>query len=160
MRHVHTLIVRVEIDCFAAACMIARSVRVSFAAGDLGFNFIWQSIELYRRTPRFRVRPELATASAIFLAGALIDFLVDPLVGIIVDRAASRVGMRSWVVIGGSAASVALIVAFAQPQLAALPAAAYALAAHLVLRIAYSIGNIPYGARPPASRARRLTRWR
>ncbi len=127
--------------------MIARSVRVSFAAGDLGFNFIWQSIELYLLYFYIRVLGLApATASAIFLAGALIDFLVDPLVGIIVDRAASRVGMRSWVVIGGSAASVALIVAFAQPQLAALPAAAYALAAHLVLRIAYSIGNIPYGA--------------
>ena len=127
--------------------MIARSVRVSFAAGDLGFNFIWQSIELYLLYFYIRVLGLApVTASAIFLAGALIDFLVDPLVGTVVDRAASRVGMRSWVVIGGSVTSVVLVVAFAQPQLAAVPAAGYALAAHLVLRIAYSVGNIPYGA--------------
>ena len=127
--------------------MIRRRVRASFAAGDLGFNFIWQSLELYLLYFYVRVLglPPV-TASAIFLAGAIIDFVIDPFVGTVVDRAASRIGMRLWVLIGGSAASVALIVAFAQPPMAAAPAAFYALAAHLVLRVAYSVGNIPYGA--------------
>ena len=71
--------------------MIGTRERLSFAAGDLGFNFVWQSIELYLLYFYVRViglSPE--AASAIFLAGALIDWLIDPLIGVLVDRAASR----------------------------------------------------------------------
>lgn len=127
--------------------MIAARERLSFAAGDLGFNFVWQSIELYLLYFYVRViglSPE--AASAIFLAGALIDWLIDPLIGVLIDRAASRVSMRGWVLAGGSAAGVALIVAFAQPPLPGGWMVGYALVAHLVLRATYSLGNVPYGA--------------
>ena len=127
--------------------MIGTRERLSFAAGDLGFNFVWQSIELYLLYFYVRViglSPE--AASAIFLAGALIDWLIDPLVGVLIDRAASRVSMRGWVLAGGSAAGVALVAAFAQPRLPAGWMLGYALATHLILRATYSLGNIPYGA--------------
>jgi len=127
--------------------MIAARERASFAAGDLGFNFVWQSIELYLLFFYIRViglSPELA--SAIFLAGALVDWLADPLIGVLVDRAAPRIPMRSWVLIGGPLAGVVLVAAFAQPSLSGGWVLGYALAVHLLLRVSYSLGNIPYGA--------------
>jgi glycoside/pentoside/hexuronide:cation symporter, GPH family len=127
--------------------MIAARERASFAAGDLGFNFIWQSIELYLLFFYIEILGlSPASASAIFLAGALTDWLADPLIGMLIDRAAPRMTMRGWVVIGGPAASAALILAFAEPALPGNWLLGYALAAHLALRVCYSLGNIPYGA--------------
>ncbi len=127
--------------------MIGLRERASFAAGDLGFNFVWQSLELYLLYFYVGVLGlSPAAASAIFLAGALADWLVDPLVGALADRAAGRVPLRLWTAAGGIAASAVLVVAFAEPRLPPLPRLAYAALAHLALRAAYSVGNIPYGA--------------
>ena len=127
--------------------MIAARERACFAAGDLGFNFVWQSIELYLLFFYVRVLGlDAEIASAIFLAGALVDLLADPAIGVLVDLTEPRISMRRWVVIGGPAAGVALIAAFAQPALPGGWMIGYALAAHLVLRVSYSLGNIPYGA--------------
>jgi Na+/melibiose symporter-like transporter len=127
--------------------MISARERASFAAGDLGFNFIWQSIELYLLFFYIEILGlSPASASAIFLAGALADWLADPVIGMLIDRAAPRMTMRGWVIIGGPAASIALILAFAEPALPGNWLLVYALVAHLVLRLCYSLGNIPYGA--------------
>lgn len=127
--------------------MIGRQERFSFAAGDLGFNFVWQSIELYLLFFYISVLGLTpGAAAALFLAGALVDWLADPLIGILIDRTSGRLSLRAWVVIGGPLASTALIIAFAQPVLSGGWAFGYALAAHLLLRACYSLGNIPYGA--------------
>ncbi len=55
--------------------MISRGERWSYAAGDLGFNFVWQSVELYLLFYYIRglgIAPEVA--SAIFLVGAAVDY--------------------------------------------------------------------------------------
>lgn len=127
--------------------MIARRERIAFAAGDLGFNFVWQSIELYLLFFYISVLGLTPGAAAtVFLAGALTDWFADPLIGILIDRTSGRLSLRAWVVIGGPLASAALILAFAQPVLSGGWAIGYALAAHLLLRVCYSLGNIPYGA--------------
>lgn len=127
--------------------MIARRERFSFAAGDLGFNFVWQSIELYLLFFYISVLGLApSAAAAIFLAGAVVDWLADPAIGILIDRTSARLSLRAWVLIGGPLASGALIIAFAQPMLSSGWAFGYALSAHLLLRACYSLGNIPYGA--------------
>lgn len=125
--------------------MIRLRERLCYAAGDLGFNFVWQSIELYLLF--FYVRGlglSPATASGIFLAGAVADWLADPLVGAMADRYAPRVPLRAWVAAGGPAAAMLLVLAFAHPSLPPAMLALFALATHLMLRLAYSVGNIPY----------------
>lgn len=127
--------------------MIARRIRLSYAAGDLGFNFVWQSIELYLLF--FYVRelglsPE--AASGIFLAGAVIDWIADPLIGAASDRMAPRVPLRLWVLLGGPLAAGILILVFSHPPLTGTMLAMAALVTHLALRVAYSLGNIPYAA--------------
>ena len=127
--------------------MIGRRERWSYASGDLGFNFVWQSAEFYLLF--FYVRGlglSPGGASAIFLAGAALDWITDPAIGAIADRMAPRVPLRMWVGLGGPAAVLLLSLAFVPWQKTALPVWPMALITYLALRVAYSIGNIPYAA--------------
>lgn len=127
--------------------MISRRERWSYAAGDLGFNFVWQSVELYLLFYYIRtlgIAP--AVASTIFLVGAVVDWGIDPLVGAVADRAAPRVPLRLWVLAGGPLSVLLLALAFAPLPVPDAWTPLVALAVYLALRIAYGIGNIPYGA--------------
>lgn len=127
--------------------MIGQRERWSYAAGDLGFNFVWQSIELYLLF--FYVRElglDARTASAIFLAGAAVDWFADPLVGTLVDRLAPRVPLRAWIAVGGPLSVLLLAAAFMPPAVPSSLVASEALIIYLLLRLAYSLGNIPYAA--------------
>jgi len=119
----------------------------AYAAGDFGFNTVWQSIELYLLFYYVRqlgIAPEIA--SLIFLAGAAADWLMDVLVGVTADRLGSRVPLGAWVAVGGPLSVLILCAAFAPPPVAAGYVPYYALATYVLLRCAYGIGNIPYGA--------------
>ncbi len=129
--------------------MIGRRERWSFAAGDLGFNFVWQSTELYLLFFYITVAGlSPKAAAAIFLIGTIVDWLADPAIGVLVDRLSNRVPVRLWVVLGGPLSGLALAFVFAQPVLAGTGRAGwtYAIVAHVLLRVSYSLGNIPYGA--------------
>ena len=127
--------------------MLRRREIWSYAAGDFGFNTVWQSIELYLLFYYIRelgIAP--AVASSIFLAGAAADWLMDMLVGVLADRLAPRVSLGAWVSIGGPLSVLILCATFAPPPVAPQYVPWYALATYLALRCAYGIGNIPYGA--------------
>jgi len=127
--------------------MIPRRTRWSYAAGDMGFNFIWQSIELYLLYFYVNIAGlSPAVAAGIFLAGAVFDWLADPLIGTLADAKSDRIALRVWVIIGGPLASVILIGVFAMNGGGGGVLPLFALAAHLALRASYSLGNIPYGA--------------
>ncbi|RZF64537.1 sugar transporter [Sphingomonas populi] len=127
--------------------MLRRREIWSYAAGDFGFNTVWQSIELYLLFYYVRhlgIAPQVA--SLIFLAGAAADWLMDVLVGVTADRLAPRVRLGTWVAVGGPLAVLILCAAFALPPVRSGYVPYYALATYLALRCAYGIGNIPYGA--------------
>lgn len=127
--------------------MIGRWERWSYAAGDLGFNFAWQSTELYLLFYYVRTLGlSPATASSIFLAGALLDWVTDPLVGTLADRAAPRVPLRLWVIVGGPMSVLLLAAAFTPPPVPVAWVPLVALVTFLALRFAYALGNIPYAA--------------
>jgi GPH family glycoside/pentoside/hexuronide:cation symporter len=127
--------------------MLRRREVWSYAAGDFGFNTVWQSIELYLLFYYIRhlgLAP--AVASSIFLAGAAADWVMDMLVGIVADRLAPRVSLRAWVSVGGPLSVLILCATFAPPPVPGAYVPYYALLTYLALRCAYGIGNIPYGA--------------
>lgn len=127
--------------------MLSRRERFSYAAGDTGFNLIWASIELYLLYFYIQVLGlPLEIASGVFLVGAALDWLADPVIGALADRASTRAPLRAWVLFGGPAAGIALALAFAQPDLMGNWLTAYVVATHLLLRLCYSLGNIPYAA--------------
>ncbi|ATW03678.1 MFS transporter [Sphingorhabdus sp. YGSMI21] len=125
--------------------MIRRRERLSYAAGDVGFNLIWQSIELYLLFFYIQIlQLPLGIAAGIFLIGAVVDWLFDPVIGALADRMAARYPMRSWVLLSGPLIAVALWLAFRSPPLAGYNLAIYAAVTHVGLRFAYGCGNIPY----------------
>ncbi|SDA21014.1 MFS transporter [Sphingomonas sp. NFR15] len=127
--------------------MLRRREVWSYAAGDFGFNTVWQSIELYLLFYYVRqlgIAPEVA--SLIFLAGAAADWLMDVFVGVTADRLAPRVRLGAWVAIGGPLSVLILCAALVPPPVNGGYVPYYALATYLALRCAYGIGNIPYGA--------------
>lgn len=127
--------------------MLSARERFSYAAGDTGFNLIWASIELYLLYFYIQVlHLPLEIASGVFLVGAALDWLADPVVGALADRASTRAPLRAWVLFGGPAAGLALALAFARPNLAGEWLTAYVIVTHLLLRLCYSLGNIPYAA--------------
>ncbi|MBC2650333.1 MFS transporter [Novosphingobium flavum] len=129
------------------ALLTSRGERISYAAGDTGFNLVWQSIELYLFFYYVEVlRLPLPVASSIFLIGAVVDWLADPTIGIVADRLSSRLPMRAWVLIGGPAVGLALALAFTDPGLHDPGLTLYVITGHVVLRLCYSLGNIPYAA--------------
>ncbi|WP_339688662.1 MFS transporter [uncultured Parasphingorhabdus sp.] len=125
--------------------MIRRRERLSYAAGDLGFNLVWQSIELYLLFFYIQIlHLPLGIAAGIFLVGAAVDWLFDPLIGAVADRKAARYPMRLWVLLSGPLIAIALWLAFRSPPLAGMDLAIYAATTHIGLRFAYGCGNIPY----------------
>lgn len=128
--------------------VLARGRRVGFAVGDLGFNLVWQSIELYLLFFYTEVlNLPLAWAAAIFFIGAVVDFVADPVIGALADRTAARTGrVRDWLLVAAPVVGVALPLAFSGIDVGAVALGAWALATHLVLRVSYSCGNIPYAA--------------
>jgi len=127
--------------------MLRRREIWSYAAGDFGFNTVWQSIELYLLFYYVRqlgIAPQVA--SLIFLAGAAADWLMDVLVGVTADRLAPRVRLGTWVAVGGPLSVLILCAAFALPPVRSGYVPYYALVTYLALRCAYGLGNIPYGA--------------
>ncbi|MCJ8157924.1 MFS transporter [Sphingomonas sp. LaA6.9] len=127
--------------------MIARTERFGYAAGDLGFNLVWQSIELYLLFFYVEILDlPLGVAAGIFLLGAMVDWIADPLIGVAVDRSADRFPLRLWILLSGPLVGTALALAFLQPPFDGGALIAYAALTHILLRFAYSCGNIPYAA--------------
>ena len=127
--------------------MLNRWESWYYAAGDLSFNFVWQSIELYLLFYYIRdLGMAPGVAAGIFLAGAAVDWVTDPLVGAVADRLAPRVPLRAWVSVGGPLSVLLLCLAFAPPPVPAAWVPGYALLTYLGLRFFYGVGNIPYGA--------------
>ncbi|MDG5488486.1 MFS transporter [Sphingomonas sp. BGYR3] len=127
--------------------MITRRERIAYAAGDLGFNFVWQSMELFLLFFYLRgLGLSAGAASLIFLIGSVIDWVADPTVGAVADRMSRTRPMRIWVGIGGPLSGLLLALAFMPLPLDGWPLFAAVLAIHVALRFCYSLGNIPYAA--------------
>lgn len=125
--------------------MIALRERIAFAAGDTGFNFVWQTIELYLLFYYVRIlglAPQ--DAALIFLAGAAVDLAADPLIGALVDRTRLRISARGWMIVAGPPLGLALALAFLPPPVDGTGGLAFLAALHVLLRVTYSLGNIPY----------------
>jgi Na+/melibiose symporter-like transporter len=119
--------------------------RLAFAGGDTGFNFVWQTVEIYLLFYYVRILGlPPGRAAGIFLAGAVVDLLADPLIGALVDRFRRRISARVWMLLAGPPLGMTLALAFYAPPLSGIRLTLFLAATHLLLRAAYSLGNIPY----------------
>lgn len=126
---------------------IPLAEKIAFAAGDTGFNFVWQTIELYLLfyyVSVLGIAP--AHAAVIFLVGGASDIVGDPLIGALVDKTRERISARGWMLIGGPPLGFALAGTFLPPPFPGFWGIAFLAAMHVLLRVTYSLGNIPYAA--------------
>lgn len=117
-------------------------------AGDLGFNLYWQTAGLYLLYFYTDVLGLPARTAGLIYMGALIwDAVLDPLVGITVDRTATRFGRyRPYLLFGGLPLALAFVAMFATPRYSNDGAIVVATLAHVLFRTFYAIVSVPYSA--------------
>ena len=91
-----------------AAPALSLYRKLAIGIGDFGFNFYWQIASLYLLyfyTDVLKLPP--ATAGAIYMAALIWDAVLDPVVGLFVDKTRSRFGRyRIYLVLGSIVATL------------------------------------------------------
>ncbi|GAA3340175.1 MFS transporter [Curtobacterium pusillum] len=124
--------------------------RISFGLGDLASNLTWTTITSYLLF--FYTDVALISAAAagtLLLVGRLLDAVFDPLVGIVLDRTNTRFGRaRPYLIFGAPVLAVLTVLTFFTPS-AEGARIGWAYVTFILVGLAYSAVNIPYGALMP-----------
>lgn len=124
--------------------------RIGFGSGDLAQNLIYQTVCMYLLffyTDIYGLQP--ADAALMFLVVRVIDWLWDPVVGVVVDKHNPRWGKyRSYLVFAGLPLTILAILCFwngmaDQDYTLKL---IYSYVTYVGLSMFYTLVNVPYGA--------------
>jgi glycoside/pentoside/hexuronide:cation symporter, GPH family len=122
--------------------------RLSYGAGDFGFNLYWTTISAFLLifyTDSFGLDPRVA--GTMLLTTKLVDSVVDPLMGAISDRTKTKWGRyRPWLLWAAIPLAASAVLTFTTPDLDSTPKLIYAYATFAIMMAIYSVINIPYGA--------------
>lgn len=125
--------------------------RASYGAGDLGYSLAYNmagAFLLYYYTAVVRLPAE--AVGTIFLVARLLDAIIDPLVGVAVDKTRTRWGRTRPYFLFTALPYVAIFVAvFYVPDMSQGAQLAYAFVTFKALGILMSLGSIPYTALMP-----------
>ncbi|MFO7544866.1 MAG: MFS transporter [Trueperaceae bacterium] len=118
--------------------------------GDLGASLTFVAINtwlLYYLVNVGGLRP--FTAGLVFVIGRVVDAALDPVMGLLSDRLAPRLGRKRFVAAGAIPLGAAFAALWALP--AARPDAAFALAlgAVILVSVLYTVVQVPYMALTP-----------
>jgi len=121
---------------------------LGYGIGDFGFNFYWFSLQLfltYYYTDVMGLRSEVA--GLIIFVCLTWDGLVDPAIGVLVNRTRTRWGKyRPYLLFGSLPLAASFTLMFAPVGLEGAALIAYALATQIFFRTMYGLVNIPYSA--------------
>ncbi|MDB5456884.1 MAG: glycoside transporter [Caulobacter sp.] len=122
--------------------------KAAIGIGDFGFNLYWQTAGLYLL---FFYTDALglpaATAGFIYMSALIWDAMLDPVLGLLVDRTRTSMGRyRPYLLMGGAPLALGFIAMFAGPSTPALAAVVFAAGTHLAFRTLYALVSIPYAA--------------
>ncbi len=122
--------------------------KVSYGVGDMGCNFIWFLVAVHATffyTEYFGL--PIGTVTAMMAVITVIDLFFDVIVGAIADRHKFKAGrFRPWVFYGFIPFAVVAMVTFYTPDFNQTLKLVYAFFSFLLLRLMYSVVNVPYGA--------------
>ncbi len=120
----------------------------SYGAGNLGLNLFFASIStylLYFYTDNFGLTA-VAAGNLMFLV-QLINLVINPLMGVLIDRTNSRWGkFRPYILFGCIPLAVIGILTFTVPPLDASGKLVYAYITYILFNITYAIVNVPYSS--------------
>ncbi len=122
--------------------------KLAVGIGDFGLNFYWQTAGLYLLffyTDVLHLAP--ATAGLIYMIALVWDAVLDPVIGLMVDRTSSRHGRyRPYLLYAAPATALGFLALFVAPSAPAASAALVAGATHFAFRTLYALTSVPYAA--------------
>jgi sugar (glycoside-pentoside-hexuronide) transporter len=122
--------------------------KFGYGLGDMAANFVFQAmmaLQLNFYTDTFGLTP--AQAGTMFLVVGLGAAVFNPVMGVIADRTKTRWGrFRPWLLWTAVPFGVIGILTFTTPDLSAPAKLMYAWVTYLLLRLVYTMNNVPYAA--------------
>lgn len=120
--------------------------KVGFTIGDYGFNLYWQSVSLFLMFYYTdAIGLSATTAGLIYMAASIFDGCIDPVMGAFADRTRTRWGRyRPYILWGTIPLALSFAALYYKPGLDAFGITAVVCATHLLFRVCYTIGSIPY----------------
>jgi GPH family glycoside/pentoside/hexuronide:cation symporter len=122
--------------------------KISYGVGDVGSNMSWNMVAsflLYFYT-NVALLP-VALVGTLLLVSRVMDALIDPAIGMVVDRTKSRFGKaRPYLLYAPFPLGILLIMVFYSPPASVGTKMIYAYATLILIGIVYSFVNIPYAA--------------
>ncbi|MFJ4623751.1 MFS transporter [Streptomyces sp. NPDC088812] len=134
----------------AAARPLGRAAQLGYGLGDLASNLTWTTLTAFLLFFYTDVAGlAAAAAGTVLLLGRIADALIDPLVGLAVDRTRSRFGRaRPYLIFGSPVLAAAFALAFTSVG-SGTTAAVWAGVTFVAVGISHSLVNVPYGAMLP-----------
>jgi GPH family glycoside/pentoside/hexuronide:cation symporter len=125
--------------------------QLSYVGGEFASNFAWNMVAgflLFYYTD-VALLP-VAALGTLMLMSRVLDAIVDPFVGIVVDRTRTRWGQaRPYLLFAAIPFAVLCVMTFTVPDWSPSAKVAYGYATFILLGIFYSLVYIPYGALQP-----------
>src|SRR5215469_2751972 len=122
--------------------------KLGYSLGDLAANFIFQAmlaLQLDFYTHTFGLTA--AQAGTLFLVVGLGVACFNPVMGMIADRTKSKQGkFRPWLLWTAVPFGVISILTFTTPQLSPGAKIIYAWTTYILLRVIYTVNNVPYAS--------------
>lgn len=125
--------------------------KLGYGAGDLASNLSWNLVGgflLYYYTDVAEV--PVAALGTLFLVARLVDAVIDPAIGILVDRTKSRWGKaRPYLIFAAVPFGVIGVITFMVPDMGDSGKIVYAFVTYLTLGLLFSLVNVPYSSLLP-----------
>src|SRR4051812_32130486 len=127
---------------------LAFSEKFGYGLGDMAANFVFQAmmaLQLNFYTDTFGLTP--AQAGTMFLVVGLGMAVLNPVMGVIADRTHTRWGrFRPWLLWTAVPFGVIGVLTFTTPALSISAKLIYAWVTYLLLRLVYTMNNVPYAS--------------
>ncbi len=122
--------------------------KFGYALGDMAANFIFQAmlaLQLDFYTHTFGLTA--AQAGTLFLVVGLGVACFNPVMGVIADRTKSKWGkFRPWLLWTAVPFGIISVLTFTTPQLSPGAKIIYAWTTYILLRVVYTVNNVPYAS--------------
>ncbi|MBJ6617650.1 MFS transporter [Streptomyces sp. DHE17-7] len=129
---------------------LTRPAQFGYGLGDLASNLTWTTLTAFLLFFYTDVAAlTAAAAGTILLIGRIADAVIDPVVGLAVDRTRSRFGRaRPYLIFAAPVLGLAFALAFTSPG-SGTTAVIWAAVTFVVVGVCHSLVNVPYGAMLP-----------
>ncbi len=122
--------------------------KIGYSLGDMAANFVFQAmlaLQLDFYTHTFGLTA--AQAGTLFLVVGLGVAFLNPVMGVIADRTKTKWGkFRPWLLWTAVPFGVISILTFTTPQLSPGAKILYAWITYVLLRVIYTVNNVPYAS--------------